>query len=187
MTRISCSSSEATQTAQTEAESNAPPDAPTATDLRIVKVVVASASDVGAERQVLAEVVNEVNAAITSSLRIWLDLYLREDFPFSENSLESSVDRTEIAEIYVGIISRRMGTVTGSGTEEELRRALDRFRQTGRPLIRLYFDDSRSRVSSGEDVSQFERVVRFRREIEKDVSVATYDSTDAFRDQVRVT
>ena len=108
--------------------------------VRRIRVFVSSPSDVKKERESLDGVVDEINRTKGETNSFVLDLFRWE------RNVISQIDQTPQdvidsqmppCDVYLGILRTRFGTPTanyGSGTEQEFRAALDRFRQRAETL-----------------------------------------------------
>lgn len=111
----------------------------------VIRVFVASPSDVDDERQRIRDVINELNGMICSVYSIRLELVTWENstYPSMGEDAQDVINR-QIADdydVFVGIMWSRFGSETGrhgSGTEEEFERAYDRYAD-GRNLLELMF------------------------------------------------
>jgi hypothetical protein len=162
--------------------------------VRIVRVFVASPTDVQRERDSLLGVVNELNRTLDALLpraAIRLELVRWETDSFPDAGRPQAVINTQIKpyDIFIGILWKRLGTPTGkaeSGTEEEFQIAFDSWNKHGKPRILFYFN--RAPVApprSGEDMDQLKKVVEFRQGLDGKVLVGEYDGDGLFTDTVR--
>ena len=112
--------------------------------VRIVRVVVASPSDVLAERDSLPAVLEELNNGIARDrgLRLELARWETDAYPgFHPNGPQGLIDPLlciEDCDLLIGLFWKRFGTpVTDaqSGTEHEFRRAYNAWKQNRRPQI----------------------------------------------------
>lgn len=174
-------------------DANAPAEPATGKTLRTVRIFVSSPGDTHVERDLLRDVVASLNASAALSLDMRLELVSWETTPAmvatpQQFINQQSMETGETADVFVGIMSRRYGTAmpdsARSGTEEEFRRALHRFRATGRPRILYYFDDSPTSNVGDLDVEQYRRVLQFRDDVMKEGIVGTYAGPSGFRSRV---
>ncbi|HEX5731686.1 MAG TPA: DUF4062 domain-containing protein [Blastocatellia bacterium] len=134
-----------------------------------LKVFVASPGDVASERNLLEEVVEEINLAWGVHLRIRLELVRWETHAYPGVGHDSQdVINKEIGDnydIFLGILWTRFGTPTKraeSGTAEEFERAYRRF-QSNPGQLRIMFYFSQAPTSPGEiNLEQLALVNRFR-------------------------
>jgi len=96
----------------------------------------------------------------------------------------------EIAEsdVVVGIFWKRFGTPTGdaqSGTEHELRKAWEAWRQSGRPDVMVYFSQQPAAPATSVELEQWHRVVKFREELPKEQLWWSYTTPVEFERLVR--
>src|SRR5262245_10398208 len=167
------------------------------TDVRLRKVTVfiSSPGDVQAERDLLDEVVEEVNQTIGEKSSILLKLFKWENdvVPQIAQNPQGVIDsQMPDCDLYLGILSTRFGTPTGnygSGTEQEFRDAFERFNREGKPWISFYFNNGPVQLRTREEREQYNKVCDFREELERKGVVGTYKeirgSRDAFFEQVR--
>ena len=112
--------------------------------VNLFRIVVASPSDVQAERDALPAVLEELNRglAATQNLRLELGRWETDAYPgFHPHGPQGLIDpilRIEDCDVLLGIFWKRCGTPTtdaGSGTEHEFLRAYASWKQHGRPQI----------------------------------------------------
>ena len=160
--------------------------------MKVIRVFIASPSDLGAERKTLKQVADELNQSLRD-LDCFIDLLGWEDrlpgFGRPQEQINEDVDRCEL---FVGALWGRWGTPSGkftSGFEEEFERAKSRRRQTGAlPEIWLYFKEpDPERVA--DPGKQLRQVLAFRRQVEKqrELFFKTFPDTEAWRGAIRVT
>jgi hypothetical protein len=150
----------------------------------VYEVLIASPSDVHAEREVLAEVIEDWNSthsrdrgASLKALRWELD-----SVPGSGARPQENLNRqlVENADILIGVFWTRLGTPTGqavSGTAEEI----DHFRSAGKPVL-LYF--SEADIPHDSDLEQFRRLKEYRKTLEVDTLYQTFNDVEKLRRRV---
>lgn len=116
----------------------------------ILRVFVASPSDIREERQILNDVIQELNNTWSKTLKIRLEFigWETHSYPnFGEDAqavINEEVD--DEYDIFVGIMWSKFGTATkraGSGTEEEFYRAYERHKKSPDEIkIMFYFKDA---------------------------------------------
>src|SRR5215510_13296840 len=112
--------------------------------MRLFRLFVSSPADCENERQALAEVVDRLNrvGADTAGLRLQLFTWKGDVIPQIGPGPQIVVDeQTPPYDVFIGIMSARFGgdDKRESGTEQEARRALRLFENTGAPWILFYF------------------------------------------------
>ncbi len=148
--------------------------------VRRICVFVSSPGDVAKERELVHEVIASINR--TES---WRGIHLVA-FDWKKDVVSQVgpgpqlvVDRqTPEYHIYLGIMWARFGTPTDkhpSGTVQEFRDALTKFKSTGLPWIAFYFHDASCPSREPKDIAQYLKVNRFRKELEKQGIVHGYD------------
>ena len=160
----------------------------------VLRVFVASPSDVSDERDAVNEVINELNLTLGRNTGILLEAVKWETnaIPGIGADAQAVVNDAigDDYDILVGIMWTRYGTPTsraGSGTEEELERALTRFREHPKELrIMFYFKDAPISPSSL-DTTQLAKIQAFREELGKQGGLYwSFNSTDDFRNFLRI-
>lgn len=149
---------------------------------RIVKVFIASPSDVAAERSIAVEVINEWNVRHSDEHHLRLESVIWESdaAPESGDRPQAIINKQilDTCDFAIGIFWTRIGTSTGlasGGAVEEVYRIM----AMGKPVM-LYFSNvsiNRSVVDKKEE----EKLNKFRDDIKKRALVAEYDSLEAFR------
>lgn len=156
---------------------------------RVLRVVVSSPSDAGAEREVVSRVIDELNrgVALTNGLHLEAWLWERDArpglHPAGPQGLIDRLARISSADVVVGILCSRLGTPVGdaeSGTVHELRSAFESWRVKGRPEVMIYFSERQAIPANSEEAAQLERVHIFRNTLPKEALFWTYDSLLAF-------
>lgn len=129
------------------------------------EVLIASPSDVSAERQIISEVVGDWNSAHTRTTGIVLQSLRWEldAIPEMGDRPQALINRqlVEGADVLIGVFYSRIGTPTGaaiSGTVEEIERCVE----LGRPVM-LYF--STGPVPHNHDPAQFQLLKEYKRRI----------------------
>ena len=154
--------------------------------MKVIRVFIASPSDLAAERKALKQIADELNQSLRD-LDCFIDLLGWEGrLPGFGRPQEQINEDVDCCELFVGVLWGRWGTPSGeftSGFEEEFERAKSRRRQTDAlPEIWLYFKDPNpERVADpGEQLRQ---VLAFRRQIEerRELFFKTFPDTEAWR------
>ena len=155
---------------------------------------MASPSDLGDERHVAREAVNEINRTVARPSGFHVDLIGWEDTLSSAGRPQAVInDDLATCQMFIGMLWARWGTppdTTGrhtSGFEEEFQLACERNERVGDPHITLFFKDvQQSKLSDpGPELS---KVLNFKRRIieEKKVLFETFVDAGAFAQKVRV-
>ena len=160
----------------------------------ILKVFVASPSDVKPERDALASIIAEFNQTWGDSHNIRLELigWETHTFPAIGEDAQDVVNKQigDNYDIFLGIMWGRFGTSTGrfdSGTEEEFNRAIDRLNLGERLEIMFYFKVADIPYQDI-DPEQFNKVKVFKvnESKRKGVYYHEFRATDEFVGLVRV-
>jgi Domain of unknown function (DUF4062) len=166
-----------------------------ATQLRKVRIFVASPVDVQSERDQLFKVVNELNLTLSTlapEKGIVLELVRWETHVHPGLGIDAQqVVNEQIGDydVFVGIMWKRMGTPTTtsqSGTDEEFQRAYRKWQENKSLPVLFYFcQQSFPPPRGAEDVEQLGKVVAFRNELSTKGLVADYEDHESFADVVR--
>jgi Domain of unknown function (DUF4062) len=164
-----------------------------------LRVFIASPGDVSDERDIVSNIV------IPELRRIFSDQHLLGNkIPFEIEAVRwethawpdigddaQHVINREIGnyDVLVGIMWRRYGTPTkrsGSGTGEEFDRVYEYYKNYKRPKVMFYFRTTPFYTTTPSELSQYQKVVRFRGKLEKlGVLFWEYDSPNNFERDVR--
>ena len=161
---------------------------------KIIRVFLASPSDLALERDRVSKVIEELNKSLPMSTGCRLVLIRWEDDvnPGIGCDAQDVVNQSVPSdfEIFVGLMWGRYGTKTeraGSGTEEEFSRALERYRNDPDSVkIMFYFKDAPI-APSDIDPQQIAKVKRFRKELEFDgVLYKVFKKTEELEQFLRI-
>ncbi len=154
----------------------------------IVRVMLASPSDVEEELNVAREVIGSWNAANT-----WNSEVILEPVHWQTHAIPEMGDRpqailnrqiVDTCDLLVGIFWTRLGTETGvaeSGTTEEI----EEFRKAGKPVL-LFFSNA-PLPPEQIDSTQYERLKEYRDKCDAEGIVWGYDSIGQFRAELQRT
>lgn len=161
---------------------------------RLIKLVVASPSDVQQERDLVERVVKEINEGVAEDRGLQLKLYRWETdtYPgFHQDGPQGLIDsilEIENSDILIGIFWKRFGTPTRdaqSGTEHEFRVAHEAWKQNGRPHIMVYFCQRPYTLRTSEEAEQSVKVLRFKEDFPEEGMYWEYDEPSDFERKVR--
>lgn len=150
----------------------------------VVQVMIASPSDVSAERGALRSVMadwNDLHSARTGIVALPL-AWESHSVPQMGVSPQAIINDqiTDLADVLVAVFWTRLGTPTAdapSGTVDEIRRHI----LAGKPTL-LYFSEAPVRLDSVDD-EQYRALKDFRRECQAQGLIETYDSVADLRDK----
>lgn len=160
----------------------------------VLKVFVASPSNVLDERNRLSEVVDEVNSVMAKHTGVRLDLlrYEQEASPDFGEDAQAVINRQipQDYEIFIGIVWYTIGSSTkraASGTIEEYELAKTRFDKDAKSVrLMLYFKDAPPSSLSDIEPQQFMQVQAFRSRVADEGALyATFTTTDDFANKIR--
>jgi predicted sugar kinase len=126
--------------------------------LELLKIFLASPSDVATERRYVEEVIKEINDTVASSQGIEIKVvHSGKTYPgFGQDGqtvLNQQLGTMKEYELFIGIMWNRIGTKTArapSGTVEEFERAVRSFKRNEQPQIWFYFRQAGARLDTEE-------------------------------------
>jgi NACHT domain len=160
----------------------------------VLRMVVASPSDVQPERDALSGVVDELNRGIARERGLRLDLVRWETDAYPGFHLEGpqglidAILRIEDCDIFIGIFWKHFGTPVsdaGSGTEHEFQRAYETWLQQRRPQIMMYFNQRAYTPKTKAEAEQWAHVLAFQESFPKEGLWWSYRGKTQFEKLVR--
>jgi len=160
--------------------------------LKSIRIFLASPGDVGDERDIVKEVIEDLQLMIGKSENLHLELIKWETHAYPDiGEYSQGVINNQIGEfsILIGVMWQRFGTETkyaSSGTEEEFNNAFSLYLEHGKPKIMFYFKDSQTiRVRS--ELKQLEKVFDFKDKLGKHGTLYwEYQTAKEFERKLRV-
>jgi internalin A len=156
---------------------NTPEEAQPKSQPRILRIVVASPSDVQPERDALPAVIEEVNRAVAADRGLHLVVSRWETdthpgfHPEGPQGLIDPILNITECDLLVGIFWKRFGTQTAdgeTGTEHEFRLAYEAWQEKRSPQIFIYFNQKPYAPKSKTDADQWGKVIEFRDKFSKE-------------------
>jgi hypothetical protein len=157
----------------------------------VLKVFLASPSDVAQERSSAQEVVNDLNKLLGRQFGLYIELYVWEDiapgYGDPQTRINPDVDQCDL---FIGLLWERWGQPTKkytSGFEEEFERAIVRRRVQAQPEIWLVFKAPRPEKLD-EPGPQLSQVIKFR-DLQKslrEVHFAEVKNGDEWKGQLQI-
>lgn len=152
----------------------------------VYRVFIASPSDVGAERKVIARVIqewNDLHSAEMSAVLLPI-MWETHSVPEMGDRPQAIINRQLVpyGDILIGAFWTRIGSPTGvaeSGTVEEI----DQFRASGKPVM-LYFSSRHSALDKM-DHDQYQRLKAFRDKARKEGLVEDYKTVRELENKLR--
>lgn len=157
-------------------------------------VLLASPSDVMAERGTARDVLNEVNRLVGREKGAILDLvgWETDTFPAvgtdPQALINSQLPAPDECDLFIGIMWNRFGSPTpraNSGTEEEFLRAIDSLKKHGRPDIMFFFNTAPSRLETKAEIDQRGKLIDFRGTYQSIGLYASYEGVANFEKHFR--
>lgn len=151
-----------------------------------LRVFVASPDDVKEERELLEEIISELNVTWGNTLGLRLDLVRWETHCWPGISTDGQANINEQVkddyDIFIGIMWKKLGTPTpraGSGTAEEFERAYTRYKQDPNALrVMFYFKDAPPSSMNEIDPKQWLSVNEFRKQLKDEKGVLYWEFKD---------
>jgi hypothetical protein len=162
--------------------------------VRVLKIVVASPGDVQTERDSIPAIVDELNKGIADERGVRLEVYRWETdaYPgFHSEGPQGQIDsclRIEDCDLLIAIFWKRFGTPAldaQSGTEHEIRLALESCEKMGRPQLMIYFIQAPREPRSQAEKDHWQQVLDFKQALSQKVLWWEYNGKEQFRDFVR--
>jgi hypothetical protein len=163
--------------------------------IRRIKIFVASPGDLAEERNLLPNVIQEINLNITAiapEKKVLLDFIRWETHisPVIGPRIQDHINnQLPDYDIFIGIMWKRFGTPTGSfgsGTEEEFNRAYSKWKKDNKFPILFYFCQYSSTLPrSIDEVDELKKVLHFKENLTNKGLICEYNSHNEFADIVR--
>lgn len=158
--------------------------------INILKVFIATPSDLAEERKALRAIVDKINKIYSRETDFRIELLGWEDtLPGQGRPQELINQDLDKSDLFIGCLWQRIGTDAGgggqTGFEEEFNRAIERRQKCGKPDIWLFFkkvDDLRL----ADPGAQLARVLAFRRREEdaKRLLFREFSTLEEWREQI---
>jgi TIR domain/Domain of unknown function (DUF4062) len=161
---------------------------------QVLRIVVASPSDVQAERNLIEEIAAELNRGIASARGLVVEITRWETDAFpgfhdkGPQALIDSVLRIEDCDLLIGIFWKRFGKPVSdakSGTEHEFRAAYEAWKRNKRPQIMVYFNQKPYTPTSRAEIEQWGQVLDFKHDFPGEGLWWTYNGESEFERLVR--
>ena len=161
-------------------------------NVHLLKVLVASPSDVSIERDMVADAINRINKAVFKKRNIRLEYVGWETDSYSGIGADAQdVINKEFGDdydIFVGIMWHRYGSPTqrsDSGTVEEFERAYDNYMSSGCCKKILFYFNSADLPQKEITLSQVDKVLAFKESLrEKGVYYTHYAGPEHFKNKI---
>lgn len=161
--------------------------------IRLLKIFLASPSDVNKERKYVLEVVGEINKTVAIAKNITLQVFSSDTtFPgYGQDGqavLNKQLGTMKEYDLFLGIMWSRIGTPTSravSGTAEEYERAVRAYSCYQKPQIWFYFRELKAKLDTREKLQQADGVIKFRNKVQRKALVHEYKTPSNFRDRFR--
>lgn len=159
----------------------------------LVRIFIASPSDVQKERDIVDAVVKEINITIGDMYNVRLETKKWENNTYpaiGEYSQGVINDQIGDYDIFVGIMKHKFGSPTQnaeSGTEEEFNRAYDNYKNDGScKNLMLFFN--KENLSQDADFKQFQKVLDFKKKLpSRGILYREYENDSYFEKEFRIT
>jgi hypothetical protein len=161
---------------------------------RVLRIVVASPSDVKAERDLLSNVIEELNRGVAADrgLRLELSRWETDTYPgFHPEGPQGLIDpiiQITDCDLLIGIFWKKFGTPTAdgqTGTEHEINLAINAWNEKGSPQIFVYFSQKPYSPQSVSEAVQWAQVLGFKEKFPAQGLWSDYSDEEIFKDTVR--
>jgi len=163
--------------------------------VELLKIFLASPSDVAKERKYVVEVINEINRIIAPNKGVMIEVVRSEENVFpgynpegGQAVLNAQIANMEEYALFVGIMWNRVGTPTpraDSGTVEEFERAVEALERKGQPQIWFYFREAPTQLNTEGELEQRRKVLEFKKKVQCNALTREYKNPSNFRDRFR--
>lgn len=162
-------------------------------DIKNIRLFIASPCDVQEEREIVREIVDDLNKIDFYKNRMSIEVIGWESDTVSSITGESgqNIVNAQIGDnydIFLGIMGKRFGTPTdkaGSGTEEEFNNAFDKYRTEGTPHIGFFFSEKPTSIDTEDEANQLLQVIKFKNKLKKIGLITPYEDIFDFEKRVR--
>ncbi|MGH9753825.1 MAG: HEAT repeat domain-containing protein, partial [Blastocatellia bacterium] len=160
----------------------------------ILRIVVASPSDVKAERDLLPNVIEELNRGVAADrgLRFELSRWETDAYPgFHPEGPQGLIDpiiQITDCDLLIGIFWKKFGTPTAdgqTGTEHEINLAISAWNEKRSPQVFVYFSQKPYSPQSKSEADQWGQVLGFREKFPAEGLWWGYNDEKHFEDIVR--
>ncbi len=162
--------------------------------IRVIRVFLASPSDLGEERQAARAAVDEINKTVARPNGFHVDLIGWEDTLSIAGRPQATINEDlETCQMFIGMLWERWGMAPDtagrftSGFEEEFTLASERNARTGEPHMTLFFKDvEKSKLSDpGRELS---KVIVFKQQVidKREILFQQFSATADFQANVRL-
>lgn len=157
-----------------------------------IRIFLASPGDVGDERELVTEIIEDLQLTVGKTKNIHLELVKWETHAYPDiASYSQEVINNQVGDysVLIGIMWKRFGTKTknaNSGTEEEFNLAYEVFKKHGLPKIMFYFRTPDA-VRNKDDLKQLESIFNFKEKLQENGALYwEYSSIRDFERKLRV-
>ena len=157
---------------------------------RAIRVTLVSPGDVQAERDQMEDVIHNVNALLKADHKpvvLELERWETTAIPGLHNrGAQGRIDESlqiDHSDIVVGVFGQRMGTPVddaASGTEHELKCAIESWKTKGTPWVMLYANKQDYEPSSEQDQEQWECLNEFKKRLDLIALIKPFTDTSSF-------
>jgi hypothetical protein len=163
-------------------------------NISLLRIVVASPSDVQAERDRLQVIIEELNRGVANQHKLRLELIRWEidaSPGFNPSGAQGRIDpvlNIEDCDILIGIFWTRFGTPTmgsKSGAEHEFLTAYKAWKEKGTPHIMVYFNQKPCLPKTTKDAEQMKQLLEFKETFPAEGLWWKYEGEEVFESEVR--
>lgn len=156
-----------------------------------IRVFVSSPGDCDRERDAVGRVLDELNRTLGEREQLYFHAVRWEDLPPGAGNPQVVIDQhLGTYNVLVGIMWMRFGTPipggAGSGTEHEVKQALETWKRVGEPRVMFYFKQDAPQDISGIDAAQLQKVQEFKKALQATALTQTFHGTSEFESKLRV-
>jgi hypothetical protein len=162
-------------------------------EIEILRIFVASPSDVGPERAIVSKAVDELNQSIGPGMHARFEVWRWEkDAQPALGTDPQEIINSQVEgnyHVFIGILWTQFGTPTPraeSGTIEEFQRAREKYHNDPKSVSVMFYFKS-TPVSPFEiDLEQMAKVLKFKNDLGKEAIYGTFNTQEEFGSNVRI-
>jgi hypothetical protein len=163
--------------------------------VQVLRIVVASPGDVARERDLVEQIVQELNRTTAADRRLLLQVnrWETDSYPGlhlgGPQGICDAVLRIEDCDVLVGIFWTRIGTLKKeqdeTSTQHEIKGAISEWSKRGSPDVMLFFNNAPPRLRSASERRQWMLLAEYREQLSGEGLLWDYEGAENFEKEFR--